>query len=154
MSTLYETLIFVHVVAAAIVVGGGVLLFSMQLRTLSTGDAALAEERAHHLASTSKWGGRALILPSAIVLIVVGFWAVENADLDFSQAWLSIGAAVWVIAAVVIGPLHAINGKALSAGLAAGWDAARGVLVRETVLTGVETALLLFAVWAMVAKPG
>ncbi|MGI9539735.1 MAG: DUF2269 family protein [Miltoncostaeaceae bacterium] len=154
MSTLYETLIFVHVVAAAIIVGSGVLLFAMQLRTLSTGDAALAEERARNMAATSKWAGPMLILPAAVVLIVVGVWAVENADLDFSQAWLSIGATVWVIAAVVIGPLHAINGKKLAAGLSAGWQTGRRVLVRETVLTGVETALLLFAVWAMVAKPG
>lgn len=154
MSTLYETLIFVHVVAAAIIVGAGVLLFAMQLRTLTTADPATAEERARHLAGTSKWAGPMLILPAAVVLIVVGVWAVENADLDFGQAWLSIGATVWVIAAVVIGPLHAINGKRLAAGLATGWAAARTVLVRETVLTGVETALLLFAVWAMVAKPG
>lgn len=152
--TLYETLIFVHVLAAAMIVGVPALMLALAIRTLATPDPALAEDRARNLAATSKMGARALILPSAVVLIVAGVWAVENRDLDFGQTWLTIGMAVWFIAAVVLGPLHALNGRALARGLAAGWGTARRVLVRETTLTGVELALVVFAVWAMVTKPG
>ncbi len=150
-----QTLVFIHVVAAAILVGGGALVLMLGVRALATADPARAEARARELAAAGRFAGPRLFAPSAVVLIAFGAWAAADAGLDYADnAWLLIGVAVWAIAALVAGPLHARNGRALLSALDAdGWNAARPVLARDTALGAVEVALVIFAVWAMVAKP-
>ncbi len=152
---MYETLVFIHVVAAALIVGAAALLFILELRAVATRDASLAAKRTRSLADAGNYAGPRLVLPAALVLVAFGVWAAADIDLDFGDnPWLHVGLAVWFIAVFVGTPLHALNGKSVEKALDAGRpDAARRVLTRETVVSGAELALLIFAVWAMVAKP-
>ena len=152
---MYETLVFIHVVAASLLVGAAALLFLLELRALAAKDPAVAGGRTRSLAEAGNYAGPRLFLPAALALIVFGVWAAVDVDLDFGDnGWLHVGFAVWFIAVFVGTPLHVLNGKAMKTSLEAGHaDAARRVLTRETVISGVELALLVFAVWAMVAKP-
>ncbi len=153
MSTLGELLVFAHVVAAAVVVGGGAVLLGLQVRTLAAGDETLGRERAAAYMGTARWSTRALILPAAVVLLLAGAGAVEEIGFDFGDLWLIIGTSVWMVLALVIGPLHALFARALRSALEVDWPSARRVLRRDTVLSSIELALLIGVVWAMVAKP-
>ena len=155
MAAVFETLVFIHVVAAAIFVGSGGLLLLMGVRALSTSDPAVAEGRARDMVAAGRFAGPRLFVPAALVLIVFGVWAAGDAGLSYGDnAWLWIGIGAWVVGALIAGPVHARNSRALRGSMdAGGWAAGRPLLRRDLAISVVEAAVLVFAVWAMVAKP-
>lgn len=150
MST-YETLTFVHIVAAAVWIGAVALSAALGIQAAASADAAQITAYARQ--------GRvvgALTGAASIVLIAFGVWAAADADIDFGTTWITIGMTTWLlaflIAAVFYGPYAVRLRRAIAS---EGADSPRvGSLLRmRLAVAAVEIVLLVVAVWAMVDKP-
>ncbi len=105
--------------------------------------------------TTVLWG-RILYMPASIVILATGIALVLDSDAyEFSHAFVSIGFAAVIIAAVMGMVVFAKGGEQASAGFNSGDDAAGHAAVKRMMPWGVlDTAILLLAIVAMVAKWG
>lgn len=135
--------LFMHVLGAMLLVGG--LLAGTSLLAFARGDLALL-----------RLGYRTLVLvgvPSYAMLWGAGHWVYSEQGLDESPidaAWTKIGFLVVELGAVLFLVALALGGV----GLRRMRDGRGHGLVQATVvLTALLIAALLFAAWAMSAKP-
>lgn len=151
--SLYEFLKFVHIVMAVVWVGGGVMIQVLALRATRSGDSV----RAANFAGDAEWVGTRIFMPASILLLLSGLWAVSDADLDFGQAWLSIGFAAFLFSLILgmafLGPESGRIKKLVQAN---GFDhpEVQRRISRIYLFSRIELVVLLVAVWAMVVKPG
>ncbi len=149
--TLYELLLFVHVLAAAIWVGGSAMLKVQSSRALRSGPA-----RAAKLATETERVGTSVLMPASIVLLIGGLWLVFEGDWGFGPLWVKLGLAIYVVSAVAgavfLGPLYKQVGQLRAAGGADDADL-RSRLERIDRLAWIDLALLVAAVFVMTVKP-
>lgn len=149
--TLYELLLFVHVLAAAIWVGGAVTLKVQTSRALKSDP-----DRAAELATETEKIGNGILMPASIVLLVAGIWLVFEGDWGFRPLWVKLGLGIYVVSAVAgavfLGPLYKQVGE-LRAQRGAGQDLTDR-LQRISNLAWIDLALLVAAVFVMTTKPG
>ena len=137
--TLFETLKFLHIVAAAVVLGGGVMFLAVSL-------SALLGKNGDRLRATSNlaaWVGTRIFAPAWALVLAFGVWTALEGSFDFGDAWIAIA--------------HMRNSVALGQAIEADGPASPGafaVMKRETLVQTLEVALTIFAAWAMTAKPG
>lgn len=152
MSTLYKLLLFVHVLAAAVWVGGAVMLKIQSDRALKADPGRAAE-----LAVETERVGTSVLMPASIVLLIAGLWMVFEGDWGFGPLWVKLGLAIYVISAVAgavfLGPLYKQVGE-LRAERGAGDAELTARLQRISNLAWVDMALLVAAVFVMTFKPG
>ena len=146
-----STATFLHVVVAALWLGGGIMLTVLQVELMRTKDMAAMGGVGRAATRFS----RTYFMPLAILTLLFGIWAAAAGDWDFGSAWIGIGFGVVVVNAVlamaVIGP----TGRRMGAAMAEGDMAALPALRQRMMLaTGAANLLLLVAFWAMVVKPG
>lgn len=150
---LYETLKFIHIIGAVVVLGGGILITAFLIGAVIGRNA----ERVQAVSSISSWVGPRVFAPAWVLLLAFGIWATLEGNLSFGDAWITIGFVVFVIA-FLLGPgVHERNAKALHAAIGehgAGSEQALAICRRELGISLFEAAILIFAVWAMTAKPG
>jgi uncharacterized membrane protein len=151
--TLYEFLVFVHVVMVAVWVGGIVALQVLALRATSAKEPA----RMAGLSDDAEWMGLRVFMPATVLLLVFGIWAAIEGDWDFGQAWISIGFAAFAfsffLGMAFMGPE---SGRITSLVRERGVDdpeVGRRTL-RILLLSRLEIVVALIAIWAMVIKPG
>ncbi len=150
---LYETLKFIHIVGATVVLGGGVLITAL----LASAVFGRNGERMRAVTTIGAWVGPRLFAPAWALLLAFGIWTTLEGGLEFGDAWITIGFVVFVIAFALGPTAHERNAKQLAAAMAEeGPDSARVFEIgkRELMVSAFEAALLIFAVWAMTAKPG
>jgi uncharacterized membrane protein len=151
--TTYETLVFLHVVAAAVWVGAGVLSTVLLTQVVRSGDDAMIRTYSRQGALI----GPAVFAPASIALIAFGLWAALDLDWDLGATWITIGFVGWAIGFVLGLGYHGPVGSRLKRAIAeegpTGPRAAR--LLRQELAVGVfELIVVIIVVWAMVAKPG
>ncbi|HEX2293819.1 MAG TPA: DUF2269 family protein [Actinomycetota bacterium] len=150
--TLYELLLFVHVLAAATWVGGAVVLKVQSDRALRADP-----DRAAELALETERVGKSVLMPASIVLLVAGLWMVFEGDWGFEPLWIKLGLGIYVVSAVAgaafLGPLYKQVGE-LRAERGAGDADLTARLQRLSALSWVDMALLVAAVFVMTVKPG
>lgn len=151
--SLYELLVIVHVLAAALWIGGGVTFALLAGHAWGSRDDA----RALELSRMGDFVGTRMFAPAAFVLLGAGVWAVAEGDWDWGDAWVSIGFAGWLIGLLMALGWHSAEGRRIREAVADG--GATGPRARRVARTGmvvglVEIATLVVVVWAMVAKPG
>ena len=148
---LYKLLLFVHVLAAAVWVGGAVMLKVQSGRALKSDP-----DRAAELAVETERVGTSILMPASIVLLVAGLWMVFEGDIGFDPLWVKLGLAIYVISAVAgavfIGPLYKQVGE-LRAERGAGDSELTARLQRISNLSWIDLALLVAAVYVMTVKP-
>lgn len=144
---------FLHISAAVVWVGGGLMLVVIGLRARSNGDLARIGDFADSLA----YVGLRLFMPAVIVLLVTGVWMVFLDGGDFGQLWVLLALGAFVLAFVVgAGYLSRVviglerTASQADATLAAVSDGLQRWIVGYLVVLGV----LVFAMWDMVFKPG
>ena len=151
--TLFETLKFIHIAGATIVVGGGFMIFAFSLSALRGGKA----DRVRALGTLSSWVGPRVFAPAWALVLAFGIWAGLEGNFDFGDAWIGIGFVVFALSFIAGPTLHERHARALTQAIAEDGPTSSATLAiarRETIVQGVEAALLIFAVWAMTAKPG
>jgi uncharacterized membrane protein len=153
LATTYTWLKSIHVLAAVIWVGGaGTLQVFAILANRSSDPRELAT-----FARNASWVGERLFLPSSLVLVVFGAWAVHEGGLSYSQTWLWLGvlvfAASFVVGAGFLGPEGNRIAKAIEAGRPESPEA-RMRIQRIFLVSRIELVFLLLIVLDMVVKPG
>lgn len=149
--TLYEVLLFIHIVAASVWVGGGIMLTFVSSRIQRTGDA---EYRARFAKSAAIVGPVTGV--SAALVLAGGIWMVlESEAIELSQTWVWLGLALFglsvVVGAAYFGPASVRIERALRGGEVEEAD----YLARQfNLVSRLDLLLLLVIVGLMVFKPG
>ena len=143
-------LLFLHVVGAVTWTGGGLMLMAVGAATLRSGDPAAASAFGRVLS----WVGPRVFTPAVALVLVTGPWMVLTSSAwDFTQPWVIIGIACFVLALAVGVGFVARTGIAMSRPEIAP-DEARLLLRRWLSAYIAVVAILMVALWDMVVKPG
>jgi uncharacterized membrane protein len=150
--TVYQLLVYIHIVSAVIWVGGA--FFSQLL--------AIRAERSTDPTDLPKLGnqisflGMRVFLPASIVLFIAGVVMVAQ-QWSFGQLWISVSMGLWIVSAVVgsayLGPrskrvaqLFEAEGPSSPAG--------RALLGRLFLVSRLELVVFAVVIALMVFKPG
>jgi uncharacterized membrane protein len=149
--SLSEFLLFIHILASMVWVGGSVLALVLGTRMKDA-------DQSHRLgfARAMKMVSQRVFMPAAILVLVFGTWLVLDSDFyDFEQLWISIG-FVAVLATAAMGPAffkptltNAIAAIEADDGLAVG-----AAMARLAMGSRIAVLIQVVALWAMVVKPG
>ncbi len=149
--TLYEILLFVHILGAAVWVGGSIMLGFISNRVERSGDAAY---RARFAQSAGVVGP--VVGVSALLLLASGIWMVfESPAIELTQTWVWLGLAMFLLSAIVgaayFGPASNKTVAALEGGQVEEADRRAKTF---NLVSRLDTLLLLVVVGLMVFKPG
>ena len=151
--TLYEFLVFVHVLMAVAWVGGGFAIQVLALRATRANDPI----RTAGLTADAEWMSLRVFMPASLLLLVVGIWAAVEGDWDFGAAWISIGFAAFLfsffLGMAFLGPE---SGRIKTLVQERGLDDPEVSRRTSRILlfSRIELLILIIAIWAMVTKPG
>jgi uncharacterized membrane protein len=104
--SLYEALIIIHILTAAILIGGVVVIGMMLSRVVGAGD----ERDVVGFTNLADFAGR-VFGPISLVLLATGIWGASEGNWDFGDAWISIGFAGWIALTIVALTFHRVNGR-------------------------------------------
>jgi uncharacterized membrane protein len=151
--SLYEFLLFVHILMAVTWVGGGIALQVLAIRATRARDPM----RTAALTADVEWMGLRVFMPAAVLLLVFGIWTASEGNWDFGQAWISIGFAALLLSFFLgMGFLGPESGRIKKLVRERSYDdpEVQRRIARILLLSRIELVVLLVAIWAMVAKPG
>jgi uncharacterized membrane protein len=152
LAALDEWLMFVHVLAAMVWVGGLAAMAAFAILVIRTGE----RDTVARFVGSLRVVGPLLLMPAAILVLVFGIWmVVADAAWSFGQTWIWLALAL-LAAAVLVGAVF-LSRAALAAERAVNaGDHLRAVqhLRRWSWGIGVILLLLVVATWDMVFKPG
>ncbi|MGF1667092.1 MAG: DUF2269 family protein [Acidimicrobiia bacterium] len=143
--TLYQLLLFAHVLGVVIWLGGTLVLYLLWRRAVKTGDRGVVTTHA----DTLRWFERTLAMPAAIVVLAAGGWLMTAGDWPMEQIWLHVGMAAVFGAAGVSMVWTARHRRKLTAG-----GEIKGLASRIDLGMIASMLILLVAFWAMIVKPG
>ena len=151
--TWYETFVWLHITAAAIWVGGDVMIQAVAYRILRTGDPA----RLVGFSRDVEWTGLRLIMPASVVLLASGIGLVTNGNWSWGEPFVSVGLVVWLLSLAVgagfLGPESGRIARIVEAEGPTSSEAARRIR-RILLYSRIELALLLVVVFMMAVKLG
>lgn len=150
--TLYDTLLFVHVLAAITWVGGGLTLSLVGSR------ARRSPTSASDFAKLLPFFGLRVMMPAVILVLITGVWMVlADSEWSFRQPWVLLALGLFAIAFLVGAVYLSRIGIALDRAAAPGGSAAsslHSLLNRWLAGYVLVLAVLLLALADMVFKPG
>jgi putative copper export protein len=149
----FDVLLFLHILAAALWLGSGAAILVIARRALAEDDATFGTVAVH----AGWWAGRAH--PAAgVVLLLTGPAMVADADIGFGTTWVVLGLVGLLVLFAVGGALTGRTSTALSARLRETGGALTADMrpQAEAVLrySGIEVVLLVLVIADMVFKPG
>jgi uncharacterized membrane protein len=149
----YEWLLFFHIAAAIVWLGGGVAIQVLAIRANRTDDTARMVTIAHE----AEWFGTRVFLPSSLLVLVLGIILTLDGPWDFGQTWIVLAligyGLSFVTGAAFLGPESGRIGKLLAA---EGPDspAVQARIQRIFLISRIELVLLYLIVLDMAVKPG
>jgi uncharacterized membrane protein len=148
----YNLLLWIHVTAAAIWVGGAFATQMFALRALATKDGT----RMANFAADAEWAGTRVFMPASIVVLVIGIALVLNGDWGFSRPWILIGLG-GILATVITGAgfLGPESGRLKELIATKGPDDPQVTdrIKRILAISRIDLAVLLFILFDMTVKP-
>jgi uncharacterized membrane protein len=144
---------FFHIGGAIVWVGGGVVLSMTGARARQGGNAIVIGD----FAGTLSYVGLRVFMPAVVVVLVTGVWMVLIQSGDFTQLWVVLALVAFAAAFLIGGVYLSRNALALDrAAKASAPDATALTEILGRWIFGywVVLAILVFAVWDMVFKPG
>jgi uncharacterized membrane protein len=150
--TRYDWLLLIHILAACVWIGGIAVLgaqAALILRAGEPGDAGRFVRMLRRL-------GPVVLAPAPVLLVVLGAWMVGDSDAwSFGQTWIVV-ALVLFGAAFLIGAAHQSRAALAAERAAERGDHAEAARRLHHWAWGMAAilALLVAALWDMVAKPG
>src|SRR5215208_3721097 len=94
-TTLYDWLLFAHIVAAMVWVGGVVVLGACSALVLRSGDTAMTGR----FIGILRVVGPSVLAPAPAIVVAFGVWMVIDSDAwGFDQLWVSLGLGLLVAA--------------------------------------------------------
>ncbi|MBM3679411.1 MAG: DUF2269 family protein [Actinobacteria bacterium] len=151
--TWYETFLWLHISATALWVGGDAMIQAFAYRILRSRDA----ERIAGFSRDVEWIGLRVLMPSSLVLILSAVALMINGNWDWSEPFVSVGLAVWIVSFLVgagfLVPESGRIAKVIDEQGAGSPDAQRRIR-RILLYSRLELVLLLVVVFMMVVKLG
>ena len=145
---LHDWLLFLHILSAVVYIGGAVAV---------TVQATAAAEMPRQFLRMADLAGRAIGIGAALTL-VTGIGLVLEGGYGFSTTFVLVGIGAILIAGAVEGMYSSRKMKAAKAAIEddEGANASSvGESMRQVMMVNIGVlALLVFAIWAMVFKPG
>jgi uncharacterized membrane protein len=145
----YDLLLFLHIAAAMVWVGGALMMQFFGLRALGSRDPA----RVAILGGDIEWLGLRVLTPSSFTAFVAGILLVADGPWSFGDDWVTIGLVLFAITFLAgfgfFGPESGRLGKLI----AAGSPEAGPRLARLLLLTRLDLVLLFLIVFDMSVKP-
>lgn len=143
-------LLWAHIVAAAVWLGGGTMLVVESIRARRSGDEA-------SFIGYMEWAGPRVGPPVSLVLAVTGVWMVlRSSAWSFTEFWIAIGIGVFVLLLGIGIGFHARQYARINEAKAQlGPDApeTKRLIHQSFTAAEIEVALLVVVVLVMVAKP-
>ena len=151
--TTYELLLFAHIMAAVVWVGGAVSSQIISFRVLQSGDPA----RKATLAGELEWVGTRVFTPASGILLLFGIFLVLNGNWGWGEPWIGGGLLIWLASTVTgiafFGPeLGRIQERVNAEGPDS--PAVMTQVNRLLLVSMIELGLLILAVFLMSTKPG
>jgi uncharacterized membrane protein len=149
---MYEFLLTVHVLAAVIWVGGGVMMHIF-------GRLATKDGPEHQLAFTQQSIrlGNIIFAPLAVILLVAGVLLVDEVGYSYGDPWISMGFFGFLVSFLLGVAYYPGAGRKygeIVAGEGPGSPAAQALYRRTATVNTVELTILLLVIVAMTTKPG
>ena len=149
----FEFLLFGHLLAAMVWVGGGVAVQMFYLRARLAGGENLT-----HFAKTVEWFGSRVSTTSSLLVLIFGVLLVIEAEFyDFGQFWIVAALAMFAVSFVTgagfLGPETGRLGKLMDERPADDPEIASRI-GRLVIVSRIELILLILIVLDMVLKPG
>jgi uncharacterized membrane protein len=150
----YGWLLFFHILAAIVWVGGAIMLNVLNTRSIRSGDPA----RLATAARESGWVGTRIIAPTALILLALGIAMVAVNDAwTIGQFWIILALVLFgitfVTGAFFLGPEARRIGKMVQERGPEDPEIRRQL--RRLVLVGrLDLVTLIVVVWDMAVKPG
>jgi uncharacterized membrane protein len=150
--TLYNWLLFLHVLAAMIWVGGGVLLVALAAHVLRDPDPGAVGR----FTATLRAIGPLVLAPATVAVLALGIGLVIDSDAwDFGQLWVRLGLGLFAAAFLIGAAWQSRTAVAATRAAAHGDDEeARRQLRRWSWGYRLVVVLLVVAAWDMTTKPG
>ena len=149
----YEWLLFFHIAAAIVWLGGNLAVQILAIRANRADDPARMVAIAHE----AEWFGMRIFLPSSLTVLVLGIILTVDGPWDFGQTWIILALIGWglsfVTGAAFLGPESGRIGKLLAAEGPES-PAVRARIQRIFLVSRIELVLLYLIVLDMVVKPG
>ena len=149
----YEWLLFLHIAAAIVWLGGGVAIQVLAIRANRAVDPARMTTIAHE----AEWFGTRIALPSSLTVLIVGIILTIDGPWDFGQTWIVLAligfGLSFLTGAAFLGPESGRIGKLLAAEGPES-PAVRARIQRIFLVSRIELVLLYLIVLDMVIKPG
>jgi uncharacterized membrane protein len=146
--TLYQGLLFAHVVAAIVWVGGGTMLQFVALRAKTRGAEGMLA-----YGSDMEWIGKNVLTPAALAVLVFGVAMVVDAW-SFRYDWVVIALVLYTVAFGTAMTYFGHESAQAKAAMAAGrHDEAFRRVARLTAASRIELAMLYLIVFDMFFKP-
>jgi uncharacterized membrane protein len=151
-ATLYDWLLFLHLVAAMVWVGGVATLSALATYILRRGE----REAIARFVGSLRVIGPLVLAPAPLALVGFGIWLVIDSDAwEFGQTWIWLGLALFAAAFVVGAAFQSRAAIGAERAAAEGDDAeAARQLGRWSWGSRLILVLLAVATWDMVFKPG
>jgi len=150
--TLYDWLLFFHVLAAMVWVGGGVVLAVIAARVLRDPEPGAVGR----FTGSLRFIGPLVLAPATVSVLALGIALVVDTDAwDFGQLWVQLGLGLFV-SAFLIGALHQSRTALRATRAGGGGDDGEARRQLRCWLWGYRliVVLLVIAVWDMTIKPG
>jgi uncharacterized membrane protein len=150
--TLYDWLLFLHVLAAMVWLGGGVMLAATAAYVLRDSDPAAVGRFSRTMRATAPY----VLAPATVAVLGLGIGLVLDTDSwDFGQLWVQLGVALFAAAFVIGAAWQSRTALAAARAAERGDDAeARRHLRGWLAGYGLIVLLLIVAAWDMTTKPG
>ena len=149
----YEWLLFFHIAASIVWLGGGVAIQILAVRANRADDPVRMTTIAHE----AEWVGMRIFLPSSLIVLIIGVILTIDGPWDFGQTWIIlalIGFGIsFVTGAAYLGPESGRIGKLLAAEGPES-PAVRARIQRIFLVSRIELVLLYLIALDMVIKPG
>ena len=151
--TTYDVLKSVHVLTAALWVGGGFALNIAANMAFISGDP----RNQSHVLRTTEFIGQRIFTPLALIVLAAGIWLVVRYDnvFDLGDFWVSYGLGFFVLTAITgagfLGPRSARLAKEIDAG--ADQDTVLATARPFRIVAVLDLLLLCSVVVVMVVKP-
>jgi uncharacterized membrane protein len=149
---LYDWLLFAHILAAMVWLGGAVLLSVLAIRVARDGEPGAVGR----VVASLRVIGPLVLAPATIAVVGFGVWLMlDTSAWDFGQFWIQLGLALYAVA-LVIGAAHQSR-TAIAAERAADlgdYDEARRQLALWSWGYWAIVALPVVETWDMTTKPG
>jgi uncharacterized membrane protein len=153
-SDAYKWLLAFHILAAVVWVGSNTAIQIFVIRARRAGPDRMA-----YLASEIEWYGTRVLVPSSLLLVILGFILLHESSgaYDLGQGWVTFGFVVWLLSFIAgsayLGPESGRLSKLVEERGSEDADYQRR-LSRIFFVSRIELVLLVLVVLDMAIKPG